>query len=264
MEIYAVVNQKGGVGKTTTSVNFAIGLARAGKRVLAVDLDPQGSLSIALGIEHPDQLTHSVCNHLKQVIQELECDPKEGILSHPEGIDFLPANIELAGLEVALVSEVSREQILSLYLDSLALSQPSYDVVVIDCSPNLGLITYNALTCADHVVIPVQAQYLSLKGMEQLFYTIGKVKRKLNRGLDISGILVTMANLRTNYNKEIVSLLHENYGEKLHIFQEVIPYSVRASESSALGQSMFTYDPQGKVAEAYESFVQEILNHTET
>lgn len=258
MEIYAIVNQKGGVGKTTTAVNFAVGLAKSGKKVLAVDLDPQGSLSIALGCADPDTLPITVSTIMEQIMADKPFDPKEGILHHDEGIDFLPSNIELAGLEISLVSEVSREQVLSIYLEEL---EDVYDVVVIDCSPNLGLITYNALSCADQLIIPVQAQFLSLKGMEQLFQTIGKVKRKLNKRLAIAGILVTMVNMRTTYNKEIISLLHDAYGEHIRIFSQVVPFSVRASESSSLGKSIFAYDPQGKVAEAYESLIQEVLEH---
>lgn len=260
METYVIVNQKGGVGKTTSTVNFAIGLARQNKKVLAIDLDPQGSLSIALGIEDPDQLSVSITTILEKIMEEEDFEPRLGILSHQEGIDFMPANIELASLELSLVSEVSREQILNLYLEKLEDElQDLYDYIVIDCSPNLGLVTYNALTCADQLIIPVQAQFLSLKGMEQLFQTIGKVKRKLNKKLEISGILITMVNTRTTYNREIVSLLHETYGEQLRIFSQVIPYSVRASESSSQGESIFAYEPKGKIAQAYESLIQEVL-----
>lgn len=260
METYVIVNQKGGVGKTTSAVNFAIGLARQNKKVLAIDLDPQGSLSIALGIEDPDRLSVSITTILEKIMVEEDFEPRLGILSHQEGIDFMPANIELASLELSLVSEVSREQILNLYLEKLEDElEDLYDYIVIDCSPNLGLVTYNALTCADQLIIPVQAQFLSLKGMEQLFQTIGKVKRKLNKQLEISGILITMVNTRTTYNKEIVSLLHETYGEQLRIFSQVIPYSVRASESSSQGESIFAYEPKGKIAQAYESLIQEVL-----
>lgn len=257
MKIYGIVNQKGGVGKTTTAVNFAIGMAQAGKRVLAIDLDPQGSLTMALGYADPDQFSVTVSTLFEKIVQEQPLEPGEGILHHEEGIHLLPANIELAGLEIALVSEVSREQILAQYLEGL---EEQYDVVVLDCSPSLGLITFNALSCADEVIIPVQAQYLSLKGMEQLFATIGKVKRKLNKNLSICGVLITMVNLRTTYNKEILTMLKTTYGDQVRIFEGVVPYSVRASEASSEGKSIFRHDPQGKVAESYRSLIQEVLN----
>lgn len=256
MKVFSIFNQKGGVGKTTTAVNFSIGLARKGLRVLAIDLDPQGSLSIALGYPDPDSFSATITTCLTHIIQEVDFEPSMGILTHAEGIDLMPANIELASLEIALVSEVSREQVLLQYLEKL---DGMYDAVVIDCSPSLGMVVYNALTCADEVIIPVQAEYLSMKGMELLFQTIGKVKRKLNRRLEICGVLITMANLRTSYNKEILQMLQETYGEHVRIFEKVVPYSVRAAETTAEGKSIFLHDPLGKVAEAYASMIEEVL-----
>lgn len=258
MDIYSVCNQKGGVGKTFTSVNLAIGLAKQGKRVLALDLDPQGSLSISLGVKNPDQLDQTISEKLEYLINDVQapCDPRAGILSHPEGIDYLPGNIELANMEISLVTALGREHLLGKYLDLL---EEDYDVVVMDCSPSLGLVTINALSCATHVIIPVQAQFLSIKGMEQLFRTIDRVKRKLNLSLEISGILVTMANQRTKDYKETIETLFAEQGEQVRIFQSIVPLSTRAMESPKKGVSIYQHDPKGKVALAYESFIGELL-----
>ncbi len=177
-------------------------------------------------------------------------------MHHKEGVDILPSNIELSGLEVALVNTMSRETILRECLKEI---KQNYDFVLLDCSPSLGMLTINALAATDTVLIPVQAQYLSLKGLEQLFRTIAKVRTHINKKLDIEGILVTMANMRTNYSKDIVSLLHEAYDGKLHIFQQYIPLSIKAAEMSAEGVSIYTHDSNGKVAKAYETVVEEVL-----
>lgn len=258
MKIYSVCNQKGGVGKTFTTLNLAIGLAKQGKRVLALDLDPQGSLSISLGVADPDKLDQTISKQLEHLMKEEEqqFDPREGILTHPEGIDYLPGNIELADMEITLVTALGREHLLGKYLDLL---EEDYDVVVMDCSPSLGLVTINALSCATHVIIPVQAQYLSIKGMEQLLRTIYRVKRKLNRSLEVSGILVTMANQRTKDYKETVEALYAQQGENVRIFQHIVPVSTRAMESPKKGMSIYQHDPKGKVALAYEGFIGELL-----
>ncbi|MFI3255162.1 MAG: ParA family protein [Eubacteriales bacterium] len=256
MIIYALANQKGGVAKTTSTVNLAIGLARAGKRVLAVDLDPQSSLTISLGYHDPDQLPHSISEILHHIINDQDFDPKQGILTHPEGIDLMPSNITLAEMEMNIFHATRREYILQSYLDLL---QEDYDVVILDCSPSLGQVTLNALTCANRLIIPIQAHFLSLKGMEQLFHTIQKVKKRLNRSLEISGILVTLANLQTNFSKEILAVMQEVYGEAIHIFPQPIPSSIRVVEASAEGCSIFLHDPKGKATQAYTALVEEVL-----
>lgn len=256
-KIIAVANQKGGVGKTTTTVNLGVGLARQKKKVLMIDADPQGSMSICLGIDNPDNLEHTVTDILINEINEDETI-LDVVKHHEENVDFIPANIELSGLEVQLANIVGRETVLRDYIDKI---KNEYDYIIIDCMPSLGMLTINALSCADSVLIPVQAAYLPVKGLEQLIKTIGRIKKKINPKLEIEGILITMVDNRTNYSKDIIDLLSENYGEKVKIFKNEIPNSVRASEISVEGVSIFKHDPKGKVASAYLSLVKEVLSN---
>lgn len=256
----AVVNQKGGTGKTTTCENLGIGLAREGKKVLLVDTDPQASLTISMGNPRPDELEVTLSDLMKKVMEEKPIEPGEGILSHGEGVDLLPANIELSGLEVSLVNSMSRETILKQYLDSV---KDRYDYVLLDCMPSLGMLTINALAASNEVLIPVQAQYLSAKGLEQLLQTISKVRRQINPRLKIEGILLTMVDSRTNYAKEISALIRDTYGRKIKVFETDIPHSVRAAEISAEGKSIFLHDPKGKVADAYRALTKEVLENAE-
>ena len=256
-KITALCNQKGGVGKTVTAVNLGIGLAREGKRVLLADIDPQGSLTASLGYQRPDQMENTMAEILGRVISDEPQAPDEGIIHHAEGVDLLPANIELSGLEVTLVNTMSRETILRDYLNSV---RDRYDVILLDCCPSLGMLTINALAAADEVIIPAQAHYLSLRGMEQLIRTISNVKRKINPALEIAGILITMADMRTNYSREIIELLRNTYGSKLRIFDRIIPLSILAAEPSDEGRSIYLHDPAGKVSAAYTALTQEVLS----
>ena len=252
--IIAVVNQKGGTGKTTTTENLGVGLALEGKKVLLVDTDPQASLTVSLGNPCPDELSPTLSDLMGKIMMENPITPDEGILHHPEGVDLVPSNIELSGMEVAL------ETILRQYLDTV---KQNYDYILLDCMPSLGMLTVNALAAADNVLIPVQAAYLPAKGLEQLLGTINKVKRQINPKLRIEGILLTMVDSRTTFAKDISNLIRESYGGKLKVYKTDIPRSVRAEEISAEGHSIFKHDPKGKVADAYRVLTKEVLNNAE-
>lgn len=249
--VIAVSNQKGGVGKTVSCVNLGIGLAQEGKKVLLIDADPQGSLTISLGYEEPDEMEYSLATLMMNIVNDEKLNIEKTILHHKEGVDLIPANIELSAIEVSLVNAMSRELILRSMVDRL---REFYDYIIIDCMPSLGMMTINALACADSVLIPVQAAYLPVKGLQQLIKTIGRVKKQLNPKLKIEGILLTMVDNRTNYARDISLMVYDTYSASIKVFGTEIPMSVRASEVSVEGGSIYSYDPKGKAAFAYEYF----------
>ena len=212
-------------------------------------------MTISMGWQQPDELPTTLSTLMQKAMNDQPIQPGEGILHHAEGVDLIPANIELAGLEVTLVNSMNREKMLKQVLDS---AKREYDFILLDCMPSLGMLTINALAAADAALIPVQAQYLSAKGLEQLLQTVQKVRRQINPKLKIEGILLTMTDSRTNYGKQISNLIRQAYGKNLKVFEQTIPRSVRAAETSAVGKSIFQHDPKGKVAEAYKSLAKEV------
>ena len=241
----AICNQKGGVGKTTTTMNLGIGLANKGKKVLLVDCDPQGDLTTCLGWQRVDEIPVTLATKMHEIIRDNETNPESGILHHNEGVDLIPSNTDLEGLEMYLVTAMSRENILKSYLNMV---KSNYDYILIDCRPSLGMLTLNALTAADSVIIPVQAQYLPARAMTQLLRTVSKVKAHTNPNLAIDGILLTLVDNRTNLASVV------------KIYKTKIPIAVKAAEVTSKGKSIYAYEPNSKVAQAYADFTKEVLS----
>lgn len=254
-KVIALTNQKGGVGKTTTAVNLGVSLAQQGKKVLLIDADAQANLTMSLGYNRPDDLPVTLSTIMQDIIDDKSVDVSQSILHHGEGVDLLPSNIELSGLEVRLINAISRESVLKTCVNEV---KKKYDYCLIDCMPSLGMLTINALAAADSVVIPTQPHYLSAKGLELLLRSVSKVRRQINPPLRIDGILMTMVMPRTNISKEITATVRSAYGQRIKVFDTQIPHSIRAVEATAEGKSIFAYDKGGKVAAAYEQFGKEV------
>ena len=257
-EVIAIANQKGGVGKTTTTFNLGVALAHAGKRVLLVDSDPQGDLTTYMGIHDPDNIPGTLSTLMERSIKDEDINSKEAILKHDEGIDLIPSNLELSSMEVSLVNAMSREFTLRNCLSDI---KDKYDYVLIDCMPSLGMITINALACADKVIIPVQSEFLAAKGMSHLMNTVLKVRKQINPNLKVGGILLTMVDGRTNLSKNIANELRSTYGTVFKLYDNQIPRGVKAAESSRMGESVLSYDSSSKVAQSYIDFAKEVLDY---
>lgn len=248
--IIAMCNQKGGVGKTTSSINLGAAIAEFGRKVLLVDLDPQGALSAGLGINHDE---------LDVTIYDLLVDSRNSVLDALHGtsmdnLDVVPANIDLSAAEIQLVNEVGREQALARALRPV---MKDYDVIIIDCQPSLGLLAVNALSCSDSVIIPVESEYFSLRGLALLMDTVDKVRDRLNFRLEIMGILVTMFDRRTLHAREVMERLVEAFGDK--VFDSVITRTVRFPETSVAGEPISTWAPTSSGAVQYRNLAKEVI-----
>jgi chromosome partitioning protein len=258
--IIAVVNQKGGVGKTTTTLSLGYGLADKGKKILLVDFDPQSNLTICMGNDDTDSIEKNISSLMSMQMQGEEITNKEDFVMHKDNLDYIPCNIELSAIETSLVTSLSREQQLKFILSSY---KKDYDYIFIDCSPSLGMLTINALTAADKVIVPVTCEYLSAKGLELLLKNIIRIKKFLNPNLDIAGIVLTMVKPNTNLAKTVSTLINDAYGSHIKIFNSQIPSSVKMSEASMNNKSIYEYTPKNKVSLAYSELTNEVLKTLE-
>jgi chromosome partitioning protein len=256
--IIAIAMQKGGVGKTTTTINLAAGLADLGLRVLAVDLDPQGNLTQHAGFD-PEQLSPTIYDPLRAEVDGLESNLRAAIYESNEGFDLLPSQPELSLVEMSLMNTLSRETVLATLIEDI---RDDYDFILIDCSPSLNLLVINALTAANSVIIPVQTEYLAARGAYMILSTIETIRQKrLNPELGIEGILLTMADTRTIMTQDVLAAIERQFGAGQHIFAAIIKRSVRFAESAVAGQSILAYAPENPGAIAYRQVAVELASN---
>ena len=255
-EIIAIANQKGGVGKTTTTFSLGVALAKQGKKVLLIDADPQGDLTTCLGYYDQDNMQNTLGTLLADSMYDNTLKIDETILHHNEGVDVIPSNLELSMMEIGLVNVMNRENTMKNVLLPL---KEKYDYIIIDCMPSLGMLTVNSLAASDKVIIPVESQFLAAKGMNHLLSTVAKVKRQINYDLKVDGILITMVDSRTNLSKKVINDLRTEHGIVFTVFNSVIPNATKVAEATSEGMSIFAYDRKNKAAYAYDNFASEVL-----